>query len=394
MSDLIDVIHVGFPKTGTTWIQRVLMPCLHQVASLGKPASASVDVRFYYWFQELVSCDPLTFDASAFRDRFVALSTECQAELSACKVKFASFELLSGEIYGGQDSLVLLDRLHAIFGDVRIVVTIREQASMVESLYRHYVSSGGGLHIREFVYKTMSPCVDIWGNRLLLQRFQYDKVAELWMDRLGTDRVTLIPFELLKQDPVAFATELCLIMGITPPALADLQRRAENPSLSTLGISVLRFVNQIISTPLSDSPLLRSVPAAYGFFIQRLFRPLDKRALARLAPHSRFVDVPTKWPLRRLIKRFMANLVQHHIDPTDVSDTAFERGWDTGLLLNLVRFLDWPDKNQSIRLGSTRFLPEIDNCSIADAIRTTYAESNNRTQKLTGLPLQDLGYYT
>ena len=37
MTGLVDVIHIGFPKTGTTWLQLALIPRMPEIASLGKP---------------------------------------------------------------------------------------------------------------------------------------------------------------------------------------------------------------------------------------------------------------------------------------------------------------------------------------------------------------------
>jgi sulfotransferase family protein len=390
MGGLVDAIHIGFPKTGTTWLQHAVIPRLSRVASLGKPAS--VDVRYYYWFQDLLACDSFAFDPIVFRDRFAALNEVNRGALAARDVKLASFELLSGELYTGQDSKALLDRLHAIFGDVKIVITIREQAAMVESIYRHYVASGGSLHVREFVYKIMSPCVDVWGNRYLLQRFQYDRTTEYCRGRFGAENVCVVPFELLRRDPNAFVARLCGFLGVSTPSAAALGVQAQNASLSALGISVLRIFNQLVSTPLSDSPLMRSVPAIYSRFSHRVFRPLDRVLLSGLSRRRRFVDKPAKWPLRLLLKRVIGPLVRVRLTPTSGNEMELERLCPSGLMLDLVRFLDWPEKNQALRSGSTRYVADIDRRSIADSVRTAYADSNRRTQEMTGLPLDELGY--
>ena len=42
---LVDTIHIGFPKTATTWVQEKLLSSLPEVASLGKPYTVDINYR-------------------------------------------------------------------------------------------------------------------------------------------------------------------------------------------------------------------------------------------------------------------------------------------------------------------------------------------------------------
>ncbi|MEW6750758.1 MAG: hypothetical protein AB1505_07240 [Candidatus Latescibacterota bacterium] len=373
MERLVDVVHIGFPKTGTTWVQLEVIPYVPDLVILCKPEP--VDRRYRDLLNRFVGCPGLDFSPEAFRAEFSALQAEHACELGPGKVRMISFELLSGELYAGADAVPLLERIHRTFGPVQILITVREQRAMVESVYRHYVASGGALHLREVLYKPGSPSVDVWGNRHLLLKFRYDRTLELCRRLFGPHNVRVVPFEWIVRDPERFKREFLGFAGVSMPAIDPGEvEGARNAGLSYAAIHLLRWVNQVVSTPLSDSPLLRSVPFVYTRFIHRLCRPLDEALLGRVGRRRRFVEMSRRWWTRRWLRRLLALLLRRE----EVDAVRHP------LLADVVRFLNWPDLHSPALRGGEE--------SIAAEIARVYAPSNRRLAEMTGLPLAELGY--
>ncbi len=342
---LVDAIHIGFPKTATTWLQTKIIPQIEGVISLGKPYL--VEHAYRDALNEFTGCSSYDFSPERFHDAFRSLEQKNREKFSGGRKRLMSFELLSGEIYGGRDSKELIDRIYATFGKVRIIITIREQRAMIESVYRHYVSGGGGLHIRELLYKTMSPSVDVFGNQHLFDKFRYDKIIRYCQRLFGSEKVHVLLYEkIVRGESDAFVTDFLTALGIGSQEI-DVPEAREHSSLSYAGTNVLRFVNQIVCTPLSDSPFLRSLSSYYYRAQPRLMLPVDRLVFARIFPTARFIEKKRKWVYVRLAKRILG-----------------------------------------------RYDVLADGMSIADHIAEAYAESNAATAALTGIELANYGYAT
>jgi hypothetical protein len=343
MERIVDAVHIGFPKTGTTWLQESILPRVPGVVALGKPYL--VDARYEDLLNRFTGCQEFDFSPERMRAEFQELQERNARHFGLESQRLISFELLSGELYAGTDAKQLLDRIHRTFGEVKILITIREQKAMVESLYRHYVAGGGGLHVREFLYKVTSPTVDIFGTRHLFLKLRYDRVIEYCYELFGRENVRVLAQEGIARDRAGFLDAYFGFIGVAVPQAAKINREVRNASLSYLGTCVLRPINQVISTPLSDSPLLRSLGSRYYGFVRRVFRPLDERVFAGLLGGRRFVTKKKKWWLVRVAKRALP-----------------------------------------------RYRKDDDRARICDEIDRAYAASNRRTVELTGLPLEELGY--
>ena len=340
---LVDIVHIGFPKTATTWLQAEVIPAIAEIAPLGKPYL--IDPAYRDLLNRFCSCNALAFDALSFRDDFRELEVKNTASFTGGRKKVISFELLSGELYSGIDAKELLDRLYGTFGPVRLLITIREQKAIIESLYRHYVTGGGALEIRDFLFEMPSPAVDGFSQARLLEKFRYDWHI-LYCQRLfGSENVKVLPMEVIVRDgPEAFMHAFLEAAAVEARATPR-PNRFQNESLSYLSIAILRWINLLIATPLSDSPFGRPLRRFYYRFINRALRPLDRRVLARISPRRRFVDRRRRWFSVRLLKRLLG-----------------------------------------------RYRPEVDGETVGQAIDRAYAEANARTAALIGIDLAKYGY--
>lgn len=343
MNPLVDVIHVGFPRTGTTWVQVDFLPKVKNLACLGKPYLAGKEFRCL--LNQFVGENALEFSGNNYRKDFENHIQRKKNYIKANRVKIISFELLTGELFSDHNAKEFADRIKETFGSMKILVTIREQSAMIESLYRYYVMAGGNLHIREFLYSRKSIATDIFKNQLLFRKFRYDKYFFYLEKLFGKNKIKLLPFELLEKSPIEFAKEFLDFCGVGLPEFQTVKTKKRRASHSFAGVSALRLFNQIVSTPWSDSPFFRPLDHFYSRFRTIVFSPFDKRLFSNLMAERKFTDYRKYFLWERVAKKLYPKF-------RDVDD----------------------------------FL------TIRNDIRIRYQESNQNTVRLTGLDLGSLGY--
>jgi hypothetical protein len=235
MSDLVGderlLIHIGYHKTGSTWLQDAFFPM---------PGSGFV----LPWVraevnEEFVLPNDFQFD----RERTVAFFREGLARAGGSGlVPVLSNERLSGNPHsGGFDSKQLADRLVSLFPGARVLAVVREQQSAIRSAYYQYVREGGVASIEGYLHPPEAgryrlPLFDF-------DYFAYDRLIAYYQKLFGADRVLVLAYEDLAVDPRAFAAEICRFVGLGEPDEVQTGRR--NVGLSGLSVAIKRRFNAL-----------------------------------------------------------------------------------------------------------------------------------------------------
>jgi hypothetical protein len=105
-------------------------------------------------------------------------------------------------------------RLRTMFGDATILIVTRGFHSVMASAYSEVVRWGRTLSIRECVslYQD-SPAFEGWRAADI---FDYDAAVRLYTDTFGAERVVVLPFELLRDDPRGFLARLEQLLDLEP----------------------------------------------------------------------------------------------------------------------------------------------------------------------------------
>jgi hypothetical protein len=131
------LIHIGYPKTGSTWLQRSVF----RNPKRGFFLSSRHKVRKF-----LIAPHAFDFEVQSCCQQF--LPDLQQAEEKGL-TPVLSQELLAGNAHtGGYDSGTNANRLAQVFPEAKILVVIREQKRMIISTYKQYVKGGGMLRWR------------------------------------------------------------------------------------------------------------------------------------------------------------------------------------------------------------------------------------------------------
>lgn len=260
MSDTPLLIHIGYHKTATTWMQTKLFQ-----PAQGYRMLADHDEIF----TRVVRPHGLTFTPDAMQ----ALITERSADLPEGHVAVVSSEILSGHpFFGGQMSDTYAQRLKAIAPNAKILVSIRAQLKILPSVYMQYVLRGGTLPYDRFFEGTDWP--GFFGFEHT--HFEYNRLIALYQDLFGAENVHVMTQESLKADMEAACTALAAFSGNTAYAgLTEAAREVRGASYPEYTVAAHRRLNHFYRSPVTPGPFLAVDPS--GFKMRRRAISLMRR---------------------------------------------------------------------------------------------------------------------
>lgn len=233
------LIHPGFHKTGTTWLQQQFFADSRHFAMLFD--HVEIDRLF-------IRPHDLEFDAQAAAHAVAAR----RAERPDTGIAVISSETLTGQLFtGARMSKVIADRLAQSCGGAKILLTVRAQRPITRSIYVQYLKRGGRLSIDEFLGYEPEPSYG-WFNAGVLQ---FGRVAQHYADLFGPDAVLVLPQELLARDRKAYAGHIFrhATGADLPDDLAVDDRPREGVSPPASGMWLLRTANLFRAGPLSPN---------------------------------------------------------------------------------------------------------------------------------------------
>jgi hypothetical protein len=195
------LVHIGYHKTGSTWLQQRLFS--------NRDAGFGVVVRQSKVKTTMVAPDDFEFDPARCREAYQPRIDMMERRQV---VPVISAERLSGRIGGPDDGARMAERLARVVPEARVLVVLREQRSMLLSTYAQYVKMGGMLELRRFLDPPAAwrdwPCD--------LRRYKYDRLVSRYHSLFGRERVLALSHEQLKTDPAAFVRALVAFCGARP----------------------------------------------------------------------------------------------------------------------------------------------------------------------------------
>ena len=225
-------IHIGYPKTGTTTLQRHLFGRLGGYTPLipGQPGTSPLYRELGENLRTAPAADFLEATTRAFL-----------AEVAAGGRLLWSDEQLAGDICDvGQSPERVAERLHRLAPDARILVCVRHQGTLLGSLYSRYVKQGGYCGFADFV-EGRAP-----GFPVDLDRLAYDGLVRRYQQLFGADHVVVVAYEQWRGDQPAFVRAIASFLDQPLPEDLELDSLPEmNRSLSIPSRWALRRANRL-----------------------------------------------------------------------------------------------------------------------------------------------------
>jgi hypothetical protein len=197
-------------------------------------------------FPDLIYLDELDYEKENVKQRLNALMVDGDNLLS--------FESLAGApfIYKGLGRSQIPLRLKEIGFD-KVIITIRNQVEMYDSLYRQYVIQGGVMSFRDFL--NIDNEWNYYVRAFNPGYLNYDLLVEKYQAQFGKENILLLRQEDLKRDKNEFLEQIKKFTN-TQFLESIPSGRKVNKSMSNLSIHVLRIVNHFIFTSQKPNNLI------------------------------------------------------------------------------------------------------------------------------------------
>jgi hypothetical protein len=248
------LVHIGYQKASSTFLQQRLFLPQHGYWQL------------YREKQDVLRFNAFFVDPPAFKFDADAVRQELQARLSAIPdpslVPVISAEILVGIPIDAAmgTSRANADRIVECVPDARVLVIVREQRSLILSRYLQFVRGGGVRSLEEFAHGPHDTELarSKWTG-VYPAFFEYDRLISYYRQRLGAERILVLAFEQLREDPVGYLRSICAFAG----AQTDLEKVDRSPVKEAIPASTLgarRIANALVTID-PDNPFSRAMPA-------------------------------------------------------------------------------------------------------------------------------------
>jgi hypothetical protein len=272
------LLHIGYHKTATSWMQQRLFVPEHGYRQVARHAEV---------WRHVVGKHGLLFDPNDMK----AAIGHGMSDLRGDEVPVISSEILSGHpFYGGIGSDVFAERLKQIAPDARILISVRHQRRMLTSVYMQYLSRGGTMSPEKFF--AGDPDLGFYGFRP--EHFEYDRLVAHYQRLFGAENVHVVSQESLARDMDEAARGVADFAGNTRfDKVLPTHRAVYAPSYPEYAVPLLRRINKFQKSVLTPAPTIRlgtTPKGMYRLIGAGLRRPPFSTVLKGFRPVSDYVE--------------------------------------------------------------------------------------------------------
>jgi Sulfotransferase domain len=203
MSDALPLLHVGYYKTASSWLQKFLF----------RPEAGFQPLSEIFALSKLlISPDNDQFNAQAARQ---SMHWPEQTATGPTLASVLSSEALSGDPVRGNHLMAdNAQRLKHVFEQARVLLVVREQRQLIRSLYKTLVLWGVSDSIARLLSEQRSP-----EDGFCRESLCFDKIAQRYAQLFGQHNVLVLPYELFAAKPRDFIDRIRDFSGL--PAIED-----------------------------------------------------------------------------------------------------------------------------------------------------------------------------
>ncbi len=279
------VIHIGYHKTGTSWLQEEVFP---KASNAWQP----------YDYEEISERFVHTSSYAFNRSEILREIRERAPSGADAKILLLSSERLSGSPHsGGFDQTCIAQRLKKTFPTAKIIIGIREQFSCIESCYKEYVRGGGIASLDQYIQPPKPEHFPYFNPDF----FKYNRLVSRYSNIFGSKNIGVFPIEILKSNPRKYLNKIMQFSGLN----VEIDKVKLDPvrvSLSPLGTEIKRIVNRFtMRNSLNPFPFFR-IRGGHPL-LMKLLPSLNERKLFRIGYRHRIRSLldDCEWGNRKLV---------------------------------------------------------------------------------------------
>lgn len=285
------VLHIGFPRCGSTLLQRHVFPQLEPGIKVVSPASEdrrliNFLIDKFIFSGRNIFLEPVTAEE---RDYVAAVLAEYPQSLV-----LISSEGLVGDVFENMlNGVHLSEALRGLFGEAEVLLVVRRQSEMIKSFYRHAVEEGyyraypafvgfrdgrfSGFRLTRFLGLNAEPAA-----------FDFFQAVGMLERIFGAGKVHVLPFEWIGRDFGRFCSLLSGYLGVDVPK-PERSAPVVNRGLRRADLALLRAFNRVWDTRLFGLQLLPQLDLVSRYEAGRTAKSAVRQAwlriLVRLSPY-------------------------------------------------------------------------------------------------------------
>jgi hypothetical protein len=275
------ILHIGAPKTATSTLQNAFFPRHPGVLFLGKEVDGQRGWKGWRTpeIQTLLLClERTNLEFQPAPDLVARIVEEVRAEAGSKPVVISSEDLCA---FSGIDSFKKIERIRGLFGQlgtIRLVLSVREQVSLLKSLY---VTEHRGEMLKlpdtqQAWYPSFDQYLDIhfryaWGA--VLESFRFAAMIDGYESLVGRENMFVYGFDDFRRDPTGTLRKMCAFMEIDDkdPSLEQTAGTRENQHYSARDYAFKRAIGSFAG--------LQSVAAFVPAPVKRTLRQWRRRGV-------------------------------------------------------------------------------------------------------------------
>jgi len=272
------VLHIGFSKCASTYLRALFRahPAIHLVFKSGFFTPFLATGMTFAEYQALFSAEP------------GVINVESDEHLTLPGIH----PTLGVRATNLQEFTAVVDRIHDSLPDTRIIMVIRNQASLIVSRYSEYLVTGGSLGFEEFADELLGVAA---GDNRWYQNY-YRRIIAILEKRFPRAQLLILLQEAMREDTVQTMSRILRFVGVNDNVELREGLRSERRSLSLAGMNVLAALNRpMVARPsIGGEPPETRVPLKLFRNVVRAVRALDYYGLSHLSPKSSSVMPATR----------------------------------------------------------------------------------------------------
>lgn len=264
------IIHIGYSKTGTSFLQKWFFPNLINVNNFKKSEILN----------QIIKVNPLNLN-DLNPHYFVKENN---------KISLLSYELLTGSPKDGGLSLNLTknnaDKLKILFPNAKILIFIRNQIDIIISSYCQYVFGGGTWNLKNYLFhptRIGPPSLILFDFAF----FKYCDVIDYYSSLFGKENIEICLYEEMENNNYLFLRKLISKFNfkIEESTLQEISKIKEHTSYNQRLLGIARFLNLFTSRKVLNKRYIINIPG-FLFFARKCLRLLNKLPLNQMEPNK------------------------------------------------------------------------------------------------------------
>ena len=225
-------LHVGLPKTGTSYLQTILWSNREQLRSAGLLVPGR-ERRDHLWASLVVRDDPKV-------GRRNSRAPESWSVLLAETASWTGDVVISHEFFSAASADQAARAVDSLApAEVHVVVTAREPLGLFTSSWQESLKNKGTTRIEDYGRTVSDDPLEVWDWRAL----DLGLVLERWAAGVPPERVHVVPLPPSGAPQDELWRSFCSVLGIEPGVVGD-AGRFPNASMGVVEAETLRRLNE------------------------------------------------------------------------------------------------------------------------------------------------------